>query len=118
MGVLGSFQHLNSFVMLIAGSPVILPWGLALALVLTILALWHVAALYRSTIVTVVLAAVVSGLNFAFAQPQLWPGSDLVVTGSLRSLVWLFAPMVLAAVIVFLAPSRAKKRAPQPSSQS
>lgn len=118
VGVLGSFQHLNSFVMLIAGSPVILPWGLALALVLTILALWHVAALYRSTIVTVVLAAVVSGLNFAFAQPQLWPGSDLVVTGSLRSLVWLFAPMVLAAVIVFLAPSRAKKRAPQPSSQS
>jgi len=69
-----------------------------------------VSALYRSTIVTVVLAAVVSGLNFAFAQPQLWPGADLVVTGSLRSLVWLFAPMVMAAVVVFAAPSRTKDR--------
>lgn len=110
VGVLGSFQHLNAYVMHLGGSSIILPWGLALALLLTLLALWHVSALYRSTIVTVVLAAVVSGLNFAFAQPQLWPGADLVVTGSLRSLVWLFAPMVMAAVVVFAAPSRTKDR--------
>ena len=113
VGVLGSFQHLNAFVITVAGSPVIVPWGLALALLLVILALWHVSALYRSTIVTVVLAGVVSALAFAFAQPQLWPGADLVVTGSLRSLVWLFAPMVLAAVIVFVVPSRAAKKASQ-----
>lgn len=113
VGVLGSFQHLNAFVVTVAGAPVIVPWGLGLALLLMILALWHVSALYRSTIVTVVLAAVVSASAFAFAQPQLWPGADLVVTGSLRSLVWLFAPMVLAAVIVFLVPSRAAKRASQ-----
>lgn len=113
VGVLGSFQHLNAFVITVAGSPVIVPWGLGLALLLMILALWHVSALYRSTIVTVVLAAVVSALAFAFAQPQLWPGSDLVVTGSLRSLVWLFAPMVLAAVIVFLVPSRVANKATQ-----
>lgn len=118
VGVLGSFQHLNAFVVTIAGAPVIVPWGLALALLLTILALWHVSALYRSTIVTVVLAAVVSALAFAFAQPQLWPGEDLIVTGSLRSLVWLFAPMVLAAVIVFLVPSRAAQKAEQKTSQS
>ena len=114
VGVLGSFQHLNAFVVTVAGAPVIVPWGLGLALLLMIVALWHVSALYRSTIVTVVLAAVVSASAFAFAQPQLWPGADLVVTGSLRSLVWLFAPMVLAAVVVFMVPSRSAKKASQP----
>lgn len=111
VGLLGSFQHLNASVVVLGGSSVIVPWGLALALLLTVLALWHVSALYRSTIVTVVLAAVVSGLSFALAQPQLWPGNDLIVTGSLRSLVWLFAPMVLAAIIVFVVPARAKSTA-------
>ena len=77
-----------------------------LALLLTIAALWHITALYRSTIVTVTLAAVVSIVSFAFAQPQLWPGQDLIVTGSLRSLTRLFAPMLLAAVIVFVRPAR------------
>ena len=108
VGLLGSLQHLNATAVSVAGQPVIVPWGLGLALLLTIAGLWHVSALYRSTIVTVVLAAVVSIVNFAFAQPQLWPGNDLIVTGSLRSLVWLFAPMVLAAAIVFL-PSRSRR---------
>src|SRR5699024_11863989 len=103
-------QHLNASVVTVAGATLIVPWGLVLAMLLTVLALWHVSTLYRSTIVTVVLAAVVSGLSFAFAQPQLWPGADLIVTGSMRSLVWLFAPMVMAAVVVFAAPSRTKDR--------
>ena len=106
VGLLGSLQHLNATAVTLAGQPVILPWGLGLALLLTIAALWHITALYRSTIVTVTLAAVVSIVSFAFAQPQLWPGQDLIVTGSLRSLTWLFAPMLLAAVIVFVRPAR------------
>lgn len=110
VGLLGSFQHLNASVVTVAGATLIVPWGLTLALLLTVLALWHVSTLYRSTIVTVVLAAVVSGLSFAFAQPQLWPGTDLIVTGSMRSLVWLFAPMVLAAIIVFVVPARVGQR--------
>ncbi|GAA2088120.1 PIG-L family deacetylase [Brevibacterium salitolerans] len=106
VGVLGSFQHLNAFVWHVGEGGVIVPWGLVLALVLAVVGLWHMSVLYRSTIVTVITAAAISGVAYALAQPSLWPGADLVVTGSLRSLVWLFAPMIAGAVFVFATPGR------------
>ncbi|WP_084499790.1 PIG-L family deacetylase [Brevibacterium album] len=106
VGTLGSFQHLNAFVWHFGQSGVIVPWGLALALALALVSLWHISVLYRSALVTVLTAAVISGVGFLLGQPSLWPGSDIIVTGSLRSVVWLFAPMVAAAVLVFLAPAK------------
>lgn len=105
IAVLGSLQHLGATVVHPGGTAVVLPWGLGISLLLAGLALWHVATLYRSTVLVVGVGALVSILSFVLGQPSLLPGHDLVVTGGLRSIVWLFGPMVLAGVFAFTLPS-------------
>lgn len=116
IGALGTTQHLNATALDLAGQDVIVPWGLALALALVTAGLWHIATLYRSTGLVVLTAAVISGLGFLFGQPGLLPGSDLLVTGSLRSLTWIFAPMIIAAILAFGLP--ALRRRPPPRNPS
>lgn len=111
IGALGSLQHLNASVVDLAGQTVILPWGLAIALALAAAGLWHIGTLYRSTGLVVLTAATVSAIGFVFGQPGMLPGSDLVVTGSLRSLAWLFGPMIIAALFAFTLPALRRRPA-------
>ncbi|GAA4284095.1 hypothetical protein GCM10022261_16260 [Brevibacterium daeguense] len=105
IGALGSFQHLNATAVDLAGQDVVLPWGATISLALTLAGLWHIATLYRSTRLMVLTAVVISLIGFMLGQPGILPGSDLVVTGSLRSLAWLFGPMIMAAIMAFTLPA-------------
>lgn len=119
IGALGTAQHLNATAVDLAGHDVVVPWGLVLALVLVTAGLWHIATLYRSTGLVVLTAAVVSGIGFLFGQPALLPGSDLLVTGSLRSITWIFAPMIIAAILAFTLPAlRRRRSAPEQQSSA
>lgn len=109
-GVLGSLQHLSASVVEIAGQSVIVPWGLLLALTLAAFGIWHVATMHRSVVAAVVTGAIMSLIAFALGQPAIWPGADLIVTGSKRSLVWLFGPMLIAAVFAFALPSLRRRQ--------
>lgn len=109
VAVLGTLQHLNASVVTLGGTQVIVPWGVVLALVLAAGAMWHVSAIYRSTILMVVLALIISLGAFTLGQPQLLPGHDLLVVSTLRSLAWLFGPMILAAVFAFTLPQLKKR---------
>lgn len=111
VGVLGSLQHLNAHAFDLGGQSVVLPWGLALALGLSGVSLWHIAATYRSTALVVVTAAITSLVSFVLGQPTILPGHDLLVSANLRSVVWLFGPMVLAAILAFGLPSLKRPRA-------
>lgn len=111
IGVLGGFQHLNVTVLRLGETPVIVPWGVALGLVLALVGFWHLKTLYRSTGPMLVAAIIVAVVSYILGQPQWLPGSDIVVTGTLRSVVWLLGPMVIAAVLAFV-PVRARERAP------
>lgn len=111
IGVLGGFQHLNVTVLRLGETPVIVPWGVALALVLALVGFWHLKTLYRSTGPMLVAAIIVAVVSYILGQPQWLPGADIVVTGTLRSVVWLLGPMVIAAVLAFV-PVRARERAP------
>lgn len=110
IGALGTAQHLNATALDLAGQDVIVPWGLALALALVTAGLWHIATLYRSTGLVVLTAAVICAIGFLFGQPALLPGSDLLVTGSLRSITWIFAPMIVAAILAFTLPALRRRR--------
>ncbi|MCQ9384737.1 PIG-L family deacetylase [Brevibacterium sp. 50QC2O2] len=101
VAVLGTLQHLNATAVDLAGQAVILPWGVVLSLAMAGVAMWHLANTYRSTLVVLLFAIVVSGVTFLFSQQSLWPGHDLLVTGTLRSLAWLFGPMIIAVVEAF-----------------
>lgn len=105
VGVLGTFQHLSASVIDLAGQAIILPWGLVFSLVFAALALWHTAAAYRSTSAVVFSGLIMSLVAFLGSQPALLPGQSLLVTGTLRSVAWLFGPMVLAAIFSFTLPS-------------
>ncbi|MBD8020397.1 PIG-L family deacetylase [Brevibacterium gallinarum] len=105
IGVLGSFQHLNATAWELGGQQIIAPWGLALALALSTAGMWHIAALYRSTSLMVLCAAIICMVSFLFTQQGLLPGADLIVAAYLRSIVWLVAPMGIAAVLAFTLPS-------------
>ena len=105
IGVLGSFQHLNATAWELGGQQIIAPWGLALALALSTAGMWHIAALYRSTSLMVLCAAIICMVAFLFTQQGLLPGADLIVAAYLRSIVWLVAPMGIAAVLAFTLPS-------------
>ncbi len=102
IGVLGALQHLNVSVVHLGGMPVILPWGLGLALLLAACGLWHLKTMYRSSGPMLAAAFVIAILSYLLGQPQWLPGSDIVVTGTLRSAGWLLGPMVLAAVFAFV----------------
>ncbi|SMX75638.1 GlcNAc-PI de-N-acetylase [Brevibacterium iodinum ATCC 49514] len=99
---LGTMQHLNVTVVNLGETPIILPWGLVLALALAAAGLWHLKSMYRSSAPMLVAAVIIAVLSFVFGQPKWLPGADMIVTGLLRSVVWLLGPMVLAAVFSFI----------------
>lgn len=102
IGVLGGLQHLNVTVIHLGGMPIILPWGLGLALLLAACGLWHLKTMYRSSGPMLAAAFVIAIISYLLGQPQLLPGSDIVLTGTLRSAGWLLGPMLLAAVFAFI----------------
>ena len=103
-GVLGTFQHLGASLFNLAGQAVIVPWGLLLALALAGCVLWYVAEANRSTAAVVLCAVTMSLVSFIGSQPGLLPGGGVLVTGTLRSVAWLFGPMIIAAVLSFTLP--------------
>lgn len=103
--VLGTLQHLNATAFNLAGQTVIVPWGLLLALALLVVSAWHIARSHRSTLLVVVFGVAVSVGSFLLGQREILPGSDLLVTGFYRSVIWLFAPMVVVAIMAFVLPS-------------
>ncbi|MCM1012102.1 MULTISPECIES: PIG-L family deacetylase [unclassified Brevibacterium] len=115
IGFLGGLQHLNVSVVRLGEQPVILPWGLALALLMAVAGLWHLKTMYRSTGPMLVAAIVIALLSYILGQPQWLPGADTIVTGTLRSVVWLLGPMIVAAVFAFTpVMGREKHRAGRP----
>ena len=56
-------------------------------------------AFYPSGWHSLVAAIVIAVVSYILGQPEWLPGSDIVVTGTLRSVVWLLGPMVIAAVL-------------------
>ncbi|KAB1949110.1 PIG-L family deacetylase [Brevibacterium linens] len=99
---LGTMQHLNVTVVNLGETPIILPWGLVLALALSAAGLWHLKTMYRSSAPMLLAAVIIAVLSFVFGQPKWLPGADMIVTGLLRSVVWLLGPMVLAAAFSFI----------------
>ena len=98
VAVLGSLQHLNAYPLLVGETTVILPWGVALALVMCLACLWHLHALYRSVMLTVIAAVAISTISFLLSQPLILPGQDIVITSTIRSIVWLFGPVVMVLI--------------------
>lgn len=103
--VLGTLQHLNASALNLNGQAVIVPWGLALAVAMLIASTWHVAVSHRSTLLVVVHGVVISIGSFILGQRGFLPGQDLLITNFYRSVVWLFAPMVIAGIMAFTLPS-------------
>ncbi|WP_181275378.1 PIG-L family deacetylase [Brevibacterium oceani] len=99
---LGAMQHLNVTVAHLGETPVILPWGLALSLLLAAAGLWHLKTMYRSSSPMLLAAVVIAVMSYVFGQPNWLPGADMIVTGMLRSVAWLLGPMILAAVFSFI----------------
>ncbi|WP_349829394.1 PIG-L family deacetylase [Brevibacterium litoralis] len=105
VGVLGSLQHMNASVWMRGDTGSVVPWGLGLAVAMTAAALWHLATMYRSARAVVIAGALVSGIAFLLGQPWLLPGADYLVTGTWRSMVWMFSPVVLGFVFTLVLPS-------------
>ena len=103
--VLGTLQHLNASALNLNGQAVIVPWGLALAVAMLIASTWHVAVSHRSTLLVVAHGVVISIGSFILGQRGFLPGQDLLITNFYRSVVWLFAPMVIAGIMAFTLPS-------------
>ncbi len=103
--VLGTLQHLNASAFNLNGQAVIVPWGLALAVAMLIASTWHIAVSHRSTFLVVVHGVVISIGSFILGQRGFLPGQDLLITNLYRSVVWLFAPMVIAGIMAFTLPS-------------
>lgn len=102
IGFLGAMQHLNVSVFDLAGATVILPWGVALALLLAACGLWHLKTMYLSSSPMLVAAFVIVILSYFLGQPTWLPGADIIVTGTLRSAAWLIGPMLIAAIFAFI----------------
>ncbi|MDK7748989.1 PIG-L family deacetylase [Brevibacterium sp. UMB10442] len=103
--LVGTLQHLNASAINLSGQAIIVPWGLALALVMLIASTWHIAVSHRSTLLVVVHGVVISIGSFILGQRGFLPGQDLLITNFYRSVVWLFAPMVIAGIMAFTLPS-------------
>ncbi|WP_209325040.1 PIG-L family deacetylase [Brevibacterium renqingii] len=99
---LGAMQHLNAWVVHPGGTPLILPWGVVLSLLLAASGLWHLKTMYRSSSPMLLAAVIIAVLSYVLGQPNWLPGADMVVTGTLRSVAWLLGPMLLAAVFAFI----------------
>lgn len=111
IALLGAMQHLNATVVNLGDTPLILPWGLVLSLLLAAAGLWHLKTMYRSSAPMLLAAVVIAVLSYILGQPSWLPGADMIVTGMLRSVVWLLGPMLLAAVFSFISvrgPSRTR----------
>ncbi|HCG55791.1 MULTISPECIES: PIG-L family deacetylase [Brevibacterium] len=102
IGFLGAMQHLNVSVFDLAGATVILPWGLALSLLLAACGLWHLKTMYLSSSPMLIAAFVIVILSYVLGQPKWLPGADIIVTGTLRSAAWLIGPMLIAAIFAFV----------------
>ena len=102
IGFLGAMQHLNASVFDVAGATVIVPWGVALALLLAACGLWHLKTMYLSSSPMLIAAFVIVILSYVFGQPSWLPGADIIVTGTLRSAAWLIGPMLIAAILAFI----------------
>ncbi|WP_350271176.1 PIG-L family deacetylase [Brevibacterium sp. CBA3109] len=102
IGFLGAMQHLNVSVFDLSGATVILPWGLALSLLLAACGLWHLKTMYLSSSPMLVAAFVIVILSYVLGQPTWLPGADIIVTGTLRSAAWLIGPMLIAAIFAFI----------------
>lgn len=102
IGFIGGMQHLNAAVVHLGATPVIIPWGLALALLLAACGLWHLKTMYRSSSPMLVAAFTIAILSYILGQPQWLPGADIIVTGTLRSVAWLIGPMLIAAIFAFI----------------
>lgn len=103
--LLGTLQHLNASAVNLNGQAVIVPWGLVLAVAMLIASTWHIAVSHRSTLLVVVHGVVISIGSFILGQRGFLPGQDLLITNFYRSVVWLFAPMVIAGIMAFTLPS-------------
>lgn len=102
IGFLGAMQHLNVSVFDVAGTTVILPWGVSLALLLAACGLWHLKTMYLSSSPMLIAAFVIVILSYVLGQPTWLPGGDIIVTGTLRSAAWLIGPMLIAAIFAFI----------------
>ena len=102
IGFLGAMQHLNASVFDLWGATVILPWGLVLSLLLAACGLWHLKTMYLSSSPMLIAAFVIVIIAYILGQPTWLPGSDIIVTGSLRSAAWLIGPMLIAAILAFI----------------
>ena len=103
--LVGTLQHLNASAINLSGQAIIVPWGLALAVAMLIASTWHIAVSHRSTLLVVVHGVVISIGSFILGQRGFLPGQDLLITNFYRSVVWLFAPMVIAGIMAFTLPS-------------
>lgn len=102
IGFLGAMQHMNVSVFDLWGAAVILPWGVGLALLLVTCGLWHLKTMYLSSTPMLVAAFVIVIISYVLGQPTWLPGSDIIVTGTLRSAAWLIGPMLIAAILAFI----------------
>ncbi|EFG46820.1 N-acetylglucosaminylphosphatidylinositol deacetylase [Brevibacterium mcbrellneri ATCC 49030] len=103
--LLGTLQHLNASAVNVSGQTIIVPWGLVLAVAMLIASTWHIAVSHRSTLLVVIHGVVISVGSFILGQRGFLPGQDLLITNFYRSVVWLFAPMVIAGIMAFTLPS-------------
>src|SRR5699024_12672552 len=79
---LGAMQHLNVTVVHPGGVPVILPWGLALSLLLAASGLWHLKPMHRTSSPTLLAAVIIAVLSYVSAQPHWLPGANTLDTGT------------------------------------
>lgn len=102
VGVIGTFQHLSASMVM----GVMVPWGLLLGLLLVFAAQWHLGMTYKKVYPMMIVGFGVSTIAYLLAQVALAPNADLVVTGTLRSLAWLFVPVLISGVLAFTMPRR------------
>src|SRR5699024_4346240 len=92
---------LNVTVVHPGGVPVILPWRLALSLLLAASALWHLKTMPRSRSPMLLAAVIVAVLSYVFGQPNWRARAGLLGTCTRRSVAGLLGPVLFSAVFAF-----------------